>query len=174
MDSRLKALMALVPEETAGVADIGYDHGKLMLALLVRDPALRVIGVERQAGTDARFFTRFRRPLARLGVGPTLRQGDGLGPLGHNEVDCAVIAGMGEGSMLRIIEARHGHGLGIARFILCPSHVEASLRPGMADMGYQAVDKRLVFERGRPYVAIAFEKAAVASMPEGAMGTMAG
>lgn len=137
---RLRALLEVVPRSPA-VADIGAGHGALAVHLQRR--GCRVIAVERGAGPLA----ELRRNLAawRASDAVEVRDGDGLEPLGADEVEGAVIAGLGARTVLRICEGAPGK----VRWLVLQCVQDADLvAPWLERRGWEATHTSRV-EQGR-------------------------
>ncbi|MCA9513733.1 MAG: tRNA (adenine(22)-N(1))-methyltransferase TrmK, partial [Myxococcales bacterium] len=108
MRARLEAIYAAIPDRARRVADVGYDQGLLIDALLLRRPGVRVVGVERQDAAAQAYRERHEAELATWGARLALRTGDGLTAILPGEVDVAVIAGIGARSVARMLRAAPG------------------------------------------------------------------
>lgn len=153
LPKRLNALASFVPSHCEVVADIGYDHGHLITRLLHDRPSLRLIGIERQTGSKEIFWRNATGPGIVDRV--SLLEGDGFAPLGDHAVDCAVIAGMGESSIVTILEQARKRPPWV---VLCPPGPAALLRPALARLGYRVADEGLAFDNGRFYEVMAFAR----------------
>jgi tRNA (adenine22-N1)-methyltransferase len=141
---RLAAIAALIPPDCA-VADIGADHGLLSRHLAARGQ--RVIAIEHNAGP----YAALRQRSAGL-PGLELRQGDGLGPLAPGEVDCAVMAGMGARTMLRILAGAPRQAAALSRLVLQPQTEAWRLAEGLVALGWARELEQEVEEQGRRYL----------------------
>jgi len=129
----------------ARFAEVGYDRGAILLRVLARRSDLAAIGVEIQPAAR-------QMPVpAALAPRLALRTGDGLAPLGRGEVDVVLLAGMGGRLIAELLARDPALTRSIGAFVLCPSHLEADLRPALRALGLALVDERLVTERGRFY-----------------------
>lgn len=137
------ALDALGP--MGRLAEIGYDRGAILLRVLARRADVTAIGVEIQAAA------RDMPVPAPLAPRLALRTGDGLCPLAPAEVDVVVIAGMGGRTIAELLLRDPALTRSLGAFVLCPSHLEADVRPALGDLGLGIADERLVTERGRFY-----------------------
>ncbi len=151
--NRLKTICDLVPRDVKTVADIGYDHGKLITDLITSRPDIRVIGVELLPRYAKEFWrsNKFQQKLCapeRI----DLRLGDGLAPLQRNEADCLVLAGMGETRISQILTKSPDKLNGVNSLVLAPSHYFIKLRQTLAGLGFYAGEERLTCERGRFYL----------------------
>lgn len=127
------------------LAEIGYDRGAILLRVLTRRSDVTAIGVEIQAA--ARDMPVPPQLAPRL----ALRTGDGLTPLAPGEVDVVVIAGMGGRTIAELLSRDPALTRSLGAFILCPSHLEADVRPALGDLGLDIADEGLTTERGRFY-----------------------
>jgi tRNA (adenine22-N1)-methyltransferase len=89
-------VLEAVPEGARSVADVGAGDGQLARALAAR--GLRVIATERAEGP----YDRLCREVAARGV--DCRLGHGLGPVRPGEVEGVIMAGMGAGTMVSVLE----------------------------------------------------------------------
>lgn len=160
---RLAAIAEMVPPGRP-FADIGTDHGRLP-ALLVRFG-----GVPRALACD-----RASAPLARARVTAEryhvadrveLRLGEGLAPIDPGEVDAAVIAGVGAGTIIEILAADPARTQGLARVILQPNFGHEVVRRWLVEHALQLIDERLVEDRGRFYTILAAAPARGPEPPE--------
>jgi tRNA (adenine22-N1)-methyltransferase len=163
--ARLAALVELVPAGST-VADIGADHGLLARWLLTSGRASRCIVTE----LDARRLARVRgfpagdAHAARL----ELRCGDGLDPLRPGDrIDVAVLAGMGAGTLCRILAFDRLHALGIRRLVVQPTTDPGVVRRHLRLGGFRPVEEVLGRERGRFFAALAAEPGAPHDPPAG-------
>jgi len=137
--SRIEAIAAAIPATATRLAEVGYDRGGVLEAIGARRPDLSLIGSEIQR----------LAPPALAGV--DWRTGDGLAAIAPGEVDGVVMAGLGAGTIVAILEARPAVVATLGWLVLCPSHFEDELRPGLARLGWHPADERLVLDRGRFY-----------------------
>lgn len=145
LSPRLRALLALVPSEAQGVADVGAGHGALS-AWLAR-LGHRVIATEAGPGP----FAELCANLARWQAGVEARQGMGFEPFTGGEVDTAVLAGMGARTMLAIADQAPGRGL---RFLVLQCMQRRELvAPWIEDRGYKLLRFSDVLDHGRVYPA---------------------
>jgi len=151
--NRLNAIYDLVPPDVRTLADIGYDHGKLVTKLILSRPGIRVIGVELLPRYAKAFWqtSNFQQKVC-ASERIDLRLGHGLAPLHRNEADCLVLAGMGETRISQILTASRDNLAGVKYLVLAPSHYFIKLRQVLAELGFYAAEERLVYERERYYL----------------------
>ncbi len=157
--NRLNAVFDLIPPDVKTVADIGYDHGKLVTKLILTRPGIRVIGVELLPRYAEDFWRKntFRQQFSapeRI----DLRLGDGLTVLHRNEADCLVLAGMGETRISQILKNSPEKLAGVKYLVLAPSHYFIKLREILAELGFYAAEERLIYERERYYLIVRAER----------------
>ncbi|MEM6274582.1 MAG: tRNA (adenine(22)-N(1))-methyltransferase TrmK [Myxococcota bacterium] len=156
LPGRLEAVIALVPKTATSVVDIGYDHGYALIELARRSSELELFGVERIAGAARRLYTD---PSA----GPFLKRirlldGDGFEPVADHYFDAAIIAGMGEESIITICQRHPALRRCVERVVACTPQMPAILRPAFAELGYGVQDERLAYDGRRYYEVIAFHR----------------
>ena len=145
LPARLRAALALVPVGSA-VADIGAGHGALAVNIAARDGA-RVIATEALPGPLA----ELRSNLALWGAAERVevRSGRGLEPFSADEVDGAVIAGMGARTLLSACEDAGRRGL--RWLVLQPMQGEELVEPVLTQRGWRVVERLDVAQRRRRY-----------------------
>ncbi len=165
---RTAHLVAATPPGAVRIADIGYDHARIALALLTARPDVRVVGVEVQPAAAARVWAALSPTEAALAAGRLeLRTGDALAALAPGEVDGVLIAGLtGPTIAEMIVRAPPDVLAGLAFAILCPTRFEASLRPTLAALGWHVAAEALALERGRFYEVITAHPGPSPSGPE--------
>ena len=153
---RVAALVEALPikaDQAGAYADIGHDLGHIPLAALSRHPGLRAVAVELQPEAVRRTALQ----IAAWGVPASvatrleLRTGDGLAPVAPGEVEGALMAGLGERTMLRVLAASPAVAMSLSWLVLCPPTLESELRPGLSTLGWQAETAAIVGDRGRLY-----------------------
>ncbi|MFT7579179.1 MAG: tRNA (adenine22-N1)-methyltransferase [Myxococcota bacterium] len=154
---RLDAVLAAIPSDARVVADIGYDRGQLMAAILERRPKTAVVGVEVQPIAAAR--ARAEVPtLVHDAKRVTLKTGDGLSALLPGEVDGAVLAGIGGRTIAKILLRDRTVVETMAWLVLCPPRFNGAIRPALAELDWHIADEALVTDRGRTYEVILARK----------------
>ena len=142
------------------VADIGTDHAYLPVELVRRGAAQSAIACDIGAGP----CEAARRTVAAAGLGARIavRQGDGLTPLAPDEVDAAVIAGMGGKAIAGILARSLPLAKSLRRLVLQPMNAAALLRNWLLENGWEIVEEELALEDARLYEIIAVEPARAA------------
>ncbi len=163
--TRWDELAALVPSDARAAADVGYDHGKLILRLAGSHPHLRITGVEKQHDAGARFW-RAQGESTSLRSRVSLLHGDGLEPLREQEVEVVVMAGLGERRIVEVLERAHDVVGRARRMVFGPLDTRAILRPYLRSIGWSPVAERLIESRGRFYQLFAAEPGAPPMQPD--------
>ena len=159
--ARIDALVAATAahlQPDSRFAEIGYDRGAIVLRVLAACPDSRAIASEIQP--DVVPLPAPSDVLSRL----ELRTGDGLAPLAKHEVSLVIIAGMGGRTIAELLTRDPELTRSISTFVLCPSHLEAEIRPALTALGYGPTHERLAVERDRYYEIIVAQRLAT---PEG-------
>ena len=152
LDPRLNAAFDFFPRCRLA-ADIGADHGKLALSLVLRQKADRV------AVTDISAASLRKAEALFAGHGASERalflRGDGLTVL-PSVPDALSICGMGGKTMSDILEKGMDRAFG-ARLILSPQTEIPLVRRTLYALGYHITDEKCVVASGRFYVVICSE-----------------
>lgn len=142
------AQLALLPD-TACVADIGCDHGRLCCALLQQHAGWRCIASDlsapslRKAASLAAFVGVAERAEFRLG--------DGLLSLCPGEADAVALCGMGGTLIARLLEAAETPLMGASLGVFQPMRGVEDLRRYLFEKGYHILEDRVVRDAGRLY-----------------------
>jgi tRNA (adenine22-N1)-methyltransferase len=160
LDARLAAVAALVGQEAGLVADIGADHGRLACALLTARPALRMV----VADISADSLAKARRLLEARGLTARVafRVADGFAALAGERADAVVLAGMGGGTIRKILEDRAWIA-GDAALILQPNVDAPALRGWLDGHGFALERETVAMTGGRFYPVMRARR----GMPEG-------
>jgi tRNA (adenine22-N1)-methyltransferase len=140
---RLRAVMAALPSRVSSVADVGAGDGQLAAALARR--GLRVIATE--AGAEP--YARLRRLVP--GGSVECRLGDGLAPVGRGEVEAAVLAGMGGGTIVDVLERDESTVAGLDWLVLQPQQRAHQLETWLDERGFRIRRGEWAMQGHRPY-----------------------
>lgn len=148
---RLRMVADLVP---AGVrlADVGTDHAYLPAALVLEGKIPAAIAADLRQGP----LNRARETVRNCGlVGKiTFRLCDGLSGISPNEIDGAVIAGMGGETIAGILAAVSWTREWDIPLVLQPMSSMPDLRAWLGENGYRIVTERLAREGELLYTAL--------------------
>ena len=154
LSKRLRIIHDMVPKSV--VADIGSDHGKLMIALVQSGIVTKGFAVENKEGP----FERLRSNLIKYGVDDKVTPlfSDGIKDI-TRDVNTIVIAGMGGQSIVSILKA-HPEKMVRVQTIIIDAHTAVPLaRKEICQMGFAIADEKIVKEDDIFYEIIKFVKA---------------
>ncbi|KKM22722.1 hypothetical protein LCGC14_1622400 [marine sediment metagenome] len=154
--TRFDDIVSLVPPDVKSVADVGYDHGRVILLLSKTHDHIRIIGVEQQPEARGRFW-RLHGADESLRSRVELLHGNGLEPLESKGPDVVVIGGLGERSIVEILARSEGILPGIGRLVLAPMDTKGVLRRYLHSISWSVVEERLSRKRSRFYQVYAAE-----------------
>ena len=158
---RLKAIYDMVP--FAVTADIGSDHGKLMIALFNDARIPKGYAVENKKGPYDRLVKALTEAHIENEVVPLFSDGITDLPI---SVSTIVLAGMGGDTILKILND-HPEKLKLVQTIIIDAHTNTpKLRKEISDMGFVIADERMVEEDGIYYEIIKFIRSDVAFYSE--------
>lgn len=123
--ARLEAIGRLVPQNVS-IADIGTDHAYLPTWLAERGVIIKAVAGDITEGPCA----AARNTVAMYGMNDKVevRMGNGLSIIEPGETDVIIIAGMGAGTMIEILEASRDTAKEARKLILQPMAGASSLR----------------------------------------------
>ncbi len=149
---RILALAEFIPEGSVA-ADIGTDHARLPAVLVQNGTCPRVIATDCRPGP----LENARRNLSEKGLlgRVDLRLGDGLGVLKPGEASVLVLAGMGGGTIRRILASSPEVTASAQMLVLQPMGGAGELRAWLSKNGWRIKEEKLVEEGGRIYAIIA-------------------
>ena len=154
ISKRLKIIHDMVPKSV--VADIGSDHGKLMIALVQSGKITKGYAVENKEGP----FERLRSNLIRYHVEDKVTPlfSDGLKDV-TRDVGTIVIAGMGGSAIVNILKS-HPEKMVRVQTIIIDAHTSIPLvRKEICQMGFAIADEKIIKEDNIFYEIIKFVKA---------------
>jgi len=158
LSKRLLAAVALLGD-AARLADIGCDHGKLCVYALVKGIAQSAIAVD----VSAPSLAKAERLAEEYDVTLDARVGDGLTPLKADEIDVAVVAGMGGMEIARILALAP---FVPERLVLVPHKNADMVRRYLYLAGYRVTTDYYLKDEGHWYRVMAAE--AIEARPTGA------
>jgi len=157
LSKRLLAIAEMVPNSI--VADIGSDHGKLMIELFNSGKIVKGYAVENKKGP----YNRLVKSLEKEGVIDSVVPifSDGITDLPPS-VTTVVIAGMGGKTIVEILKKHQSKLKNVDTLILDAHSCIPFLRDEVTKMGYAISDERIIKEDDVFYEIIKFIKADIA------------
>ena len=146
---RLACIAALVPQG-AHLADVGTDHGKLPISLLLEGRIASAIGSDIGEGP----LSHAGRNAQEHGVSLSLRLAHGLDAVRPEECDTVSIAGMGGQTIAEILQAAPWTADGAHLLLLQPMTMVYELRQWLWAHGYAIERETLCREDRRRYVVL--------------------
>ncbi len=148
LSPRLEKIAQLLPKGSK-VADIGTDHAHLPIYLLKKNIAASVIACDLNEGPIR--FAKENIKNAGLEALIEVRQGSGLEAISDDEVDTAVIAGMGGELIAEILK---NIPRGIKNLFLQPMTMKSECRKGIHKSGFSVKKEYFVKEKEKIYIII--------------------
>lgn len=138
--------MTLPAGDTACVADIGCDHGRLIVTMLERMPLRTGIA----ADISAPSLEKTRMLAQRRGTGDRLsvRLGAGLSVLEPDEADAVILCGMGGELIAELLEKGETVLKGVKRIVCQPMRGTEELRRFLWENGW-SIEEDVVVQEGR-------------------------
>lgn len=150
VDNRLQRIAGMIRHGDR-VADIGTDHAYLPVFLIKEGIAFKAFACDVSYGP----LENAKNTIERSGVeGITLRKGDGLLAVQPDEIDTAVIAGMGGDLMARIISDAEWIKNSRYELILQPMTAVEDLREYLCQNGFEILKEQAVSAHNRIYTAM--------------------
>ena len=148
LSKRLSAVAGLVSSGLV-VADVGTDHGYIPIFLLESGKCEKAFAMDVNEGP----LKRARDHIAIHGLSRKieLRLSDGVRALVPGECECVVIAGMGGGLAIKILEEGKEIFQSLKEFVLQPQSELSKVREYLWKEGYQVVAEDMVEEDGKFY-----------------------
>ncbi len=144
---RLNMIASLVPVCDT-VCDIGTDHGYVAIYLAQKGIAKKVIAADINEGP----LNQAKKNLALFNVADKVetRLSNGFASIGHNEADCAIIAGMGGETICEILKNEKNPQY----FILQMQTAHKILREFCAENGFVIEKEAIAREGNKMYTAM--------------------
>lgn len=135
------------------LADIGCDHAYVSIEAVKRKLVKKAIACDISPGP----LEAAKKNIGESGMNIELRLGDGLEPIGENEADVVVVAGMGGMRILGILSEGF-HKIHNSLLIMQPQHDLEKLRRGLFIIGFEICCEKLAKEDERFYEIMAAKK----------------
>ena len=157
LSKRLQAIYEMVPYSVT--ADIGSDHGKLMIALFNDGKIPKGYAVENKKGPYDRLVKALKENNIDEDVVPLFSDGISELPV---SVGTVVLAGMGGDTILKIL-LDHKEKLKHVQTIIIDAHTNTpKLRKEISGLGFIIADEKMVEEDGIYYEIVKFIRSDVA------------
>ena len=143
LSNRLKCIADKVGS-CQSVADIGTDHGKLPIFLLLKHRVSKAILCDINVGP----LKIARTNIEKLGIMANfeIRKGNGLENIESREVECIVIAGMGGLLIIDILKHDLAKSFSFQKFVLQPRNGSDKLRKWLFENKFIITDEELIKE----------------------------
>ncbi|MBO6280024.1 MAG: SAM-dependent methyltransferase [Bacilli bacterium] len=151
LSKRLQAIYDMVPSGV--VADVGSDHGKLIISLFENGVISKGYAIENKKGP----FNTLKKALEEHHVenNITAMFSDGISEL-PSDVDIVVIAGMGGQNVIDILKKNPGKLKNVKTIIVDAHNAIPEMRKQICKMGYVIADEDIVYEAKIYYEIIKF------------------
>lgn len=162
LKKRLLSIAKYVPKDSK-VADIGCDHAYLAIYLVKNDIAKTVIASDIVAGP----LEAAKKNVVRTNMQDKIcvRQSDGLKNIVPGEVDCVVMAGMGAGTIMEILDKGSEVLKQCHTVIVQPMIGSEMLREYFPSKGWRIVQEDLCLENNKLYEIIVAKPEVQATLP---------
>ena len=152
LSRRLQAIAERVSQGCV-LVDVGTDHGRLPVSMLLSGRIVRAIAVDKRTKP----LSSAQRLAEQSGLGPPkfeARLSDGLDKISFGEADCLVIAGMGGWTIHSILAAAPDKSRSFSQLLLQPNGMAASLRRELWSTGWGITAEDLLWENDQPCLII--------------------
>ena len=151
LSKRLQAIYDMVPPGV--VADVGSDHGKLIISLFENGIICKGYAIENKKGPYSRLEKTIKEHGLENSVIPMFS--DGISEL-PADVSVVVIAGMGGFNVIDILKKNPSKLRNVKTIIVDAHNAIPELRKQVCKMGYVIADEDIVYESGVYYEIIKF------------------
>lgn len=161
LSKRLLAIYDMVPSSV--VADVGADHGKLIIALVLNGIASHGYAIENKKGP----FERLKKAVEDVNLSGKIDVllSDGISDI-PSVVSTVIIAGMGGHLIVEILKKDVLKLANVKTIIVDAHNAVPELRDEVTRLGYMISDEEMVEECGKFYEIIKFRKADIAFLSE--------
>lgn len=143
LSKRLRCVVDELCSETS-VADIGADHGKVLVTALLEGRIKKGIATD----ISEKSLDKARMLALDFGVPLDTRVGDGLDVIREGEADTLVIAGMGGNEIMRILKRSE---LAFSKLVLVPHRDSPETRKFIVSHGYKIEKDYKILSEKRYY-----------------------
>ena len=165
LSNRLLAVASFVTDGNV-LADVGTDHGYIPIYLMQEQRIPRAIAMDINAGP----LQRAKEHITRYGLDNYIetRLSDGVAALTPGEVDTVLVAGMGGGLVMHILEAGKEVCRQAKELILQPQSELERVRAYLWSNGYVILEEDMVLEDEKfyPMMRVVYQNAVDAECAE--------
>ena len=161
LSNRLKTIYKMVPYST--VADIGADHGKLIISLFLDGVIEKGYAVENKKGPYDILVKALRENNLEEDIVPLFS--DGISEL-PSEVETIILAGMGGRTIIDILYAHKEKLKNVTTIIVDAHSLIPNVRRKINELGYVIADEKMVKEDNIYYEIIKFIKSDIATLSD--------
>lgn len=154
LSKRLQCIFDMIP--AGGIAaDVGSDHGKLIISLFLEGKISKGYAIENKNGPFSRLKGEIEINKVDKNIIPLLSDGISELPM---EVDRVIVAGMG-GYLINDILKSHQERLENVKWIIVdPHNAIKEVREEITNLGYHIYDEEMIYEDQIYYEIILFKK----------------
>ncbi len=154
LSKRLETIYELVPQGTF-CADIGADHGKLIISLAENNISISSLAVENKIGPFKRLKENISKSKAKDKIKAILS--DGIKDIDDN-IDTLIIAGMGGDLIINILN-KDKDKLANIKYIIVDAHTNSNkLRRYLNELSFTILEEKIVYEAHIFYEIIKLER----------------
>ena len=151
LSKRLQAIYDMVPSGVA--ADVGSDHGKLIMSLFEGGIISKGYAIENKKGPYTRLVKAIEDSGCQDHIIPMFS--DGISEL-PKDVDIVILAGMGGINIIDILKAHLGKLKNVRTIIVDAHNAIPEMRKAVCKMGYIIADEDIIQDGGKYYEIIKF------------------
>ena len=151
LSKRLQAIYDMVPSGVA--ADVGSDHGKLIISLFEGGVISKGYAIENKKGPYTRLVKAIKDSGCEANIIPMLS--DGISEL-PKDVDTVILAGMGGTNIVDILKAHPGKLKNVRTIVVDAHNAIPEMRKAICKMGYIIADEDIVEDAKKYYEIIKF------------------
>ncbi|MFI3172447.1 MAG: class I SAM-dependent methyltransferase [Eubacteriales bacterium] len=148
LSQRLQAVSDMI-EPGKIVADIGTDHGYIPIYLIQSGKCTRVFAMDINEGP----YLRAKYHVAGYGLDKQIitRQSDGMKALCAGEATAIIIAGMGGGLVIKILDQDRRLWGDLQEIVLQPQSEIDRVRTYLSENAWKIIEENMVYEDGKYY-----------------------
>ena len=151
LSKRLQAIYDMIPSGVA--ADVGSDHGKLIISLFEGGVISKGYAIENKKGPYSRLVKAIKDSGCEDHIIPMLS--DGISEL-PSDVDIVVLAGMGGINIIDILKAHPSKLKNVGTIVVDAHNAIPEMRKAICKLGYVIADEDIVLDAGKYYEIIKF------------------